>query len=451
LALPDVDSKAERFAESMYPRICLSEDEILAIADLPPLENETVALLQKILCKMVKPAYLSCPRYFCAVIYLSFYNTVTHGLSPYSACIHLRVSDIVPLLHIGGNLAINAVNQQDLTRSHAYGRLAIRILDVLNVPSELACPVYKVYASHVLLWHRPLIETQKYYHLALTTGSKTYHSIWGFLATFDSAVCAMFSGESLQQAASKFADTKKIVDTRKIPLERYWVSLPKKLLYSLMGIVPPDHTLVELKSDWAKAEAHAKAVRMNMYLFNLQTFRLVEAVFMGSPEVGLKAARTCEQYSDSVPGTLPFAMYIFYSAVMYIDVFDQLLKADYTQLHKHVELIRLWAQSSPWTYQHKYLFLTVMMAKKEVNDLAMLDAYDEAISLALEHGFVQDAALYAERCARWLNTCSPKRSVLYLNDAKQYYEAWGANAKADKISSFLQSRGFCTSFRGLLI
>jgi hypothetical protein len=36
----------------MYPRICLSEDEILAVADLPPLENETVALLQKILCKM---------------------------------------------------------------------------------------------------------------------------------------------------------------------------------------------------------------------------------------------------------------------------------------------------------------------------------------------------------------------------------------------------------------
>jgi osomolarity two-component system, sensor histidine kinase CHK1 len=364
---------------------------------------------------------------------------------------HLWVSDIVPLLHTAASLAINAENQEDLIRSYAYGRLAIRILDILDVPAELACPVYKVYASHVLLWHRPLIETQKYFHLALTTVSKTYQSIWGFLATFDGAVCAMFSGESLQQAASKFADTKKVVDKRKVPLEKYWVSLPIKLLYTLMGIEPPDYTVTELESDWAKAETHAKSMGMFMLMFNMETFRLVRAVIMGPPDVGLKSARACEQYAASVPGTLPFAMYIFYSAIMYVDVFDELLKADYAQLHKHVELIRLWAQSAPSTYQHKYLFLTVMMAKKGVNDLAMLDAYDEAIALALEYGFVQDAALYAERCARWLSTCSPKRSVLYLNDAKQYYEAWGAYAKADQISSFLKSRGFCTPFRGLLM
>ena len=54
LALPHTDSKAESFAESMSSRIYLSEEEILAVADMPPLTNETLSLLQEILCKLGK-------------------------------------------------------------------------------------------------------------------------------------------------------------------------------------------------------------------------------------------------------------------------------------------------------------------------------------------------------------------------------------------------------------
>lgn len=52
LALPHTDSNAENFAESMSSRVHLSEKEILAVADMPPLTNETLSLLQEILCKL---------------------------------------------------------------------------------------------------------------------------------------------------------------------------------------------------------------------------------------------------------------------------------------------------------------------------------------------------------------------------------------------------------------
>ena len=52
LALPTGDAKAEGFAESMYTRLQMSEDDILTIADLPPLDNPTITFLQEILCKM---------------------------------------------------------------------------------------------------------------------------------------------------------------------------------------------------------------------------------------------------------------------------------------------------------------------------------------------------------------------------------------------------------------
>jgi hypothetical protein len=52
LALPIGDEKAEGFADSMYSRIRLSEKEILAVADMPPIENETLSLLLEVLCKL---------------------------------------------------------------------------------------------------------------------------------------------------------------------------------------------------------------------------------------------------------------------------------------------------------------------------------------------------------------------------------------------------------------
>jgi hypothetical protein len=56
MALPSTDAKAESWAEeSMIKHIQLSEDEILAKADLPPLENDNLALLQEILSKLSKP------------------------------------------------------------------------------------------------------------------------------------------------------------------------------------------------------------------------------------------------------------------------------------------------------------------------------------------------------------------------------------------------------------
>jgi hypothetical protein len=52
LALPLAVARAEKFAESMRTRVELSEKDILAVAELPTLENPTLSLLQEILCKL---------------------------------------------------------------------------------------------------------------------------------------------------------------------------------------------------------------------------------------------------------------------------------------------------------------------------------------------------------------------------------------------------------------
>jgi hypothetical protein len=52
LDLPLGDANAESFADSLYPHVKAREEDILAIADLPPLEDKTILFLQEILCKL---------------------------------------------------------------------------------------------------------------------------------------------------------------------------------------------------------------------------------------------------------------------------------------------------------------------------------------------------------------------------------------------------------------
>src|ERR1700751_486556 len=118
------------------------------------------------------PCYLSRPRFLRAVCFLSFYLTVTHGISPYSACISQIFATLTvdPLLYIGASLMSSAASEENMRRAFAFGRLAIRIIETHAVPPEVASPVYKIFASHILVWHRPLFETQKYFLAAITKG-----------------------------------------------------------------------------------------------------------------------------------------------------------------------------------------------------------------------------------------------------------------------------------------
>ena len=53
--MPSGDAKAEKFADMLYARVHLKENDILAVADLPPIENTAIAVLQEILCKLSSP------------------------------------------------------------------------------------------------------------------------------------------------------------------------------------------------------------------------------------------------------------------------------------------------------------------------------------------------------------------------------------------------------------
>jgi hypothetical protein len=111
----------------------------------------------------------------------------------------------------------------------------------------------------------------------------------------------------------------------------------------------------------------------------------------------MTAAKACETYLPSAKGSFLSAMYTFYAAILYAENIDALMQNEMTLLNQKMEMLRLWTKTAPSTFEHKYKFLQVMMSKKADRNIDTLDLFDEVMYLAVENGFIHDAALYAER------------------------------------------------------
>jgi len=358
-----------------------------------------------------------------------------------------------PILHIGASMIATATTEESMFLGFAYGRLAIRIIESHISAPEVACCVYGFFASHILVWHRPLVDTQRYFLAAINKGLETYDTMWTSMAVIDRAVFGFFGGESLDLVLAKLEEAVPLV---KRDAGRHWLAMPAKVIYHLRGMEVKEEFGGSANFDPDIALLKAQEYRAHTHLFRHHFYQMLLATFTGQTDVGLSHAKACEIYRTSAGGSFFSGMYVFYSAVLFLDNQDTLVQSEQTLLRQKMDLLLLWSKTCPSTFEHKYKFLRAMQARKGLDPLNVLDAFDEAIFLALESGMLHDAALFAEQCSRWLASSSPNRSWQYQDFARRHYDFWGASAKVKELTELIAIRrasfglrGFCNSLRML--
>jgi hypothetical protein len=329
-----------------------------------------------------------------------------------------------------------------------YGRLAIQIIENHIVAPEVACPVYSFFASHILLWHRPLVDTQRYFLAAISKGLETSDKMSTTIAVIDRAVFSFFAGESLDLVLSKLEEAVPLVrrDTG-----RHWLAMPAKVIHHLRGMEVKDELGVSPDFDPEMALLKAQEYRVHTLLFRHHFYQMLLAVFTGQTDVGISHAKDCEIYHSSAGGSFFSGMYVFYSAVLFLDKQDNLTQSEQTRLGQKMDLLLLWGKTCPSTFEHKYKFLRAMQTRRELDPLSILDAFDDAIFLALESGMLHDAALFAERCSRWLASSSPNRSWQYQDFARRQYDFWGASTKVKELTDLITIQHATSRLRGFRI
>lgn len=113
--------------------------------------------------------------------------------------------------------------------------------------------------------------------------------------------------------------------------------------------------------------------------------------------------------------------------------------------HSYAALMSEWALMCAVNFAHKSALLNAEIARVEGDRAAALENYHQAIALADQAGFTQDAALAWECLAFYHKDCGDKEQAQgSIEAAIQHYAKWGAIAKVQDLKQVLANFNLAT-------
>jgi serine phosphatase RsbU (regulator of sigma subunit) len=104
------------------------------------------------------------------------------------------------------------------------------------------------------------------------------------------------------------------------------------------------------------------------------------------------------------------------------------------QIKTNQKQMKIWAESCPENFLHKYLLVEAEIARIEYKNWKAAKLYDESILEARKNEFVQNEAIANELAAKfWLKKKNYRFAQNYFLEAYSCYEGWGAIRKCEDL------------------
>lgn len=256
---------------------------------------------------------------------------------------------------------------------------------------------------------------------------------------------------------------------------KLWIQLHAQAVANFMGIGNSDPCVLAGQYIGESSNAYSILDTNNELKYVYYVVKLMLAVTHRCKNIA--ADIICNKLSKVMaefPVTLYHVMVTFFGALAIIDK-NEKTKKDLDLLNNFSRDLKDWSKTNPSMFMHKWLLVqaetcrldltncnsqssassdpdffdktdspndtrtndTTGFAKNskkcDYTSIMVLDLYEEAITLAINEGFIQDAAIINERCGDFLQQHSKKKSLAFFKEAVRLYTIWGARPRAKQI------------------
>ncbi|PSB52347.1 hypothetical protein C7B67_07305 [filamentous cyanobacterium Phorm 6] len=400
-------------------------ESIVDLADLPTLTDPLQLAAHRILKELYPIAFFTSPnaRFLCAMKLVQ--ATIEHG--------NCRISAFGYILY---SLTL-IVKYREMEAGYEAGKLSLNLYERWDI-SELGACILHIWADS--MHHNKYIDDCKVVMLkAFNIGLETGAYQWSGAAAADYLVVTFFGNDSLQRSAEIIDEFIPILEKIDPNMIAYFF-LNKQAIYQLTCTAetaenPP--TFIDEAQLLKFAESSADLITS----FVVYLYKLTIANWFGEVDRALEYANIGVKFLPSVAGVFVSPVFRFHRAIALAAACTDAREGDrqlyLEQLNICLEELREYAQNCPANYQHKYLAIRAEVARLSGQKHEASECYDSAIALAMENGFIQDAALVNELAARFY--LSQNRLIFvksYLNDARVCYLQWGATAKVRQLEQY---------------
>ncbi len=215
----------------------------------------------------------------------------------------------------------------------------------------------------------------------------------------------------------------------------YYIKIYHQSVLNLLGDTENPELLSGSAFNEVKLIPFSENINDRYALFHIYLNKLILSYLLGNFQQSKNYVMRVEEYVEGgVTGYFYFPVYYFYSSLTKLAFYPTAAVEEQKQILEQVtayaEKMKFWAQHAPTNYSHKYHLIEAEKHRILGNKIAAIETYEQAIALATENEYIQEAALANELCAKfYLEWGKTKIAQTYMLEAYFGYTNWGAVVK----------------------
>ncbi|MGE0680438.1 MAG: AAA family ATPase [Candidatus Binatia bacterium] len=427
VAFPVRLSRADTLWTLEETQRALAEKDVEELIKLPEMTDPDKIAAMRILSIISHSAYVGSPELVhliaCRMVNLS----IAYGNTSLSAQAYATY---------GGLICCGILGDMDI--GHRFGKLALAVVERFRASSLKARTLFMVnsfirpWKEHIKATLPPLLEG---YQSGLQTGDL----LSAALCAFDYGFQAYWSGQELSGLERDLAKYSNAINQLRQKQLLYVNELYRQAVLNLLGKVENPRRLIGESYNEEEMlphhlQAHDRNALCQIYLNKL----LLCYLFHDYPQASKNAA-LAEAHLDGLVATAAVPAFYLYDSLTRLALLSGLQEeSEQTGFLEKVaanqEKIQLWARHAPMNYLHKFYLVEAERARVLGNDREARECYDEAITMAQAHEYVNEEALIYELAGRFYFAKGQSHLArYYLHDAHYAYLRWGALAKVQDL------------------
>ncbi len=395
---------------------------------LPKMKNPLKLAATRILMSVGLAAYSAMPKLYTLVTCKQVNLSLCYGNTHLSAYAYAAYGQYL------------CGNEGDIHAGCQFGHLALKVLDRFEA-KELRARTAYIVNSFIRHWKvhlrdtlQPLLDT---WQIGLETGELDFAGY----AVFSYAAHAYFCGEDLARLSAKMADYSQSI--RKFRQERalHLHEIYRQAVLNLQDAETKQPTqLIGEACNQQKMITLYQQANDRSALYHVAFNQLVLNYLFEDYKTASNSAALAAKYLDGTHGSLPFALFHFYDALNRLALYPSTAIAKrkrwLKKIKAHHQKIKQWVKYNPMNYSHKSALLSAEIARVYHHEKEAREYYDQAISLAKQHRYLNEEALAYELAAKfYLGRKQFHVARYYLHNAHYAYLRWGAAAKVRQLET----------------
>ncbi len=392
------------------------------IADLPPMTDPEMIEVVTLFSNTGTPAYYVNTKLFAAMITMAIKFFLKYGLPDFASF------GLIPFgLIIGSRFG-------KYENGYRYGKIGLKLIDKSNSKPFLA-KSYFTFAYFIHSWQKPARDCIPYFSHAYLCGLESGDLIFTGHTINSMTAYRMFIGDHLDDI---FRDHKHYMNFLKEQKDPFIINNYMDTFQLFLSLKNPEDEITG-----AEIDDHGQEKRLAEILEANNTLglalhlikKLISHFIMGRHTACVDIIDELDPIISITVGTLYTVEYHFYSALTFAALCpekgDRKRKRYIKSIRKSLKKMKHWVDNCPENFLHKYLLIDAELARISGDSGKAINRYHSAIISAKENGFTQNEAIASERAAKYhLSMGYDEIARVYMTDARNKYDRWGASAKA---------------------